>query len=257
MQENPYSAPDADLVEHDDSAEPSCQLPRGVGIGRGVGWIGEAFDLFKMAPGTWIALFIVYMIIMMAVSILPIVSIISSFIQTLLGAGIMYACRELERDGEMEISYMFQGFREKTGPLLGVAGIVLLLMIVIFVIAFAIVGVEYLAMLDGGGDFSDEQAMLNFALAMLVALGLLIPVIMLIWFAPTLILLNGQGVIEAMKNSFMGCIKNILPMLLYSIVFSILFFIGMIPLFLGLLVVMPVAMASYYTSYKDIYIYED
>ncbi len=56
-----------------------------------------------------------------------------------------------------------------------------------------------------------------------------------------------------MKMSFSGCLKNILPFLLYGVVALVMFFIGAIPVGLGLLVVMPVITASMYTAYRDIY----
>ena len=78
---------------------------------------------------------------------------------------------------------------------------------------------------------------------------------MMIWFAPALVILNDMGAVEAMKRSFSGCIKNILPFLLYGVIAMVLVILGMIPLFLGLLVVIPVLTAAIYTSYKDIFLY--
>jgi uncharacterized membrane protein len=64
---------------------------------------------------------------------------------------------------------------------------------------------------------------------------------------------NERGAIEAMKESFAGCLKNIVPFLLYGIILLVLNVVAAIPLLLGYLVFVPVAAASLYTSYRDIY----
>jgi uncharacterized membrane protein len=56
-----------------------------------------------------------------------------------------------------------------------------------------------------------------------------------------------------MKMSFSGCLKNILPFLLYGIIAMVLFILATIPIGLGLLVVVPMLTASIYTGYRDIY----
>jgi len=83
----------------------------------------------------------------------------------------------------------------------------------------------------------------------------MIPLIMLFWFAPTLIVLNDEiGIIEALKLSFMGCLKNILPFLIYGIVGFILMVLATIPLGLGWLVLAPVFLGTVYVGYKDIFL---
>jgi uncharacterized membrane protein len=59
--------------------------------------------------------------------------------------------------------------------------------------------------------------------------------------------------IEAMKESFLGCLKNILPFLVYSVVLMVLGIVAAIPLGLGWLVLGPTLIASVYVSYRDIY----
>ena len=93
-----------------------------------------------------------------------------------------------------------------------------------------------------------------FWLAMLVGLALFIPLIMAYWFAPALVMLHDLGVVESMKLSFVACLRNILPFLIYGIIMLLLFVIGSIPIGLGLLVVIPAMLASMYTAYKDIFI---
>jgi uncharacterized membrane protein len=76
---------------------------------------------------------------------------------------------------------------------------------------------------------------------------------MALWFAPALVVLRGMAPIEAIKESFLGCLKNVLPFLVYSIVLMVLGIVAAIPLGLGWLVLGPTLIASVYVSYRDIY----
>ena len=56
-----------------------------------------------------------------------------------------------------------------------------------------------------------------------------------------------------MKASFIGCLKNVLPFLLYSVIALVASAIASVPFLLGWLVLAPVLFASVYTGYRDIY----
>jgi uncharacterized membrane protein len=77
---------------------------------------------------------------------------------------------------------------------------------------------------------------------------------MAVWFAPALVLFHDKGAVDAMKESFSGCLRNIVPFLVYGVVLLVLGLIASIPLGLGWLVLGPVLCTSFYASYKDIYL---
>jgi uncharacterized membrane protein len=81
----------------------------------------------------------------------------------------------------------------------------------------------------------------------------MIPVVMAVWFAAPLIVFHERSAVEAMKESFTGCLKNILPFLLYGVIAMLLGILASLPVGLGWLVLGPVIAASVYTSYRDIY----
>jgi len=119
---------------------------------------------------------------------------------------------------------------------------------------FGTMGIDMAAMesVEAAGD---PQAGLKVLLVMLVMLLLLVPVAMMFWFAPVILVLNDEvGVLESMKLSFRGCLKNLLPFLLYGLLGFVLSIVASIPLMLGWLVLTPVVIASIYAAYKDIYL---
>ena len=73
------------------------------------------------------------------------------------------------------------------------------------------------------------------------------------WYAPVLIGLHNLTVLEAMKLSFIACLKNMLPFLLYGLIFMVILVVAIIPFGLGLIVAVPVMMTSLYTSYVDVF----
>ena len=73
------------------------------------------------------------------------------------------------------------------------------------------------------------------------------------WFAPALIVLQGVGPIEALRMSFLACLKNIVPFLLYFLVALLLAIAATLPVFLGWFVLIPVMYCSIYAAFRDLF----
>jgi len=251
---NPYEAPATDLQTADDIGD-----PRGVEAGRGTAWISEGFGLFKESPMTWIIIMIVMFLIQIVLAFIPIIGqIASNLIWPVFTAGIMAGCAALDDGEELTVGHLFTGFSVKMGPLLGLGAMYLVMLVAVGIVvgimaAVMGVGMAGLAGNEGGIPGGEAAAMGGIGIIVLVAMALFIPVVMAIWFAPALMMLADKGVFESLKLSFIGCLKNIMPFLIYGIVAIILMIIAMIPLGLGLLIMVPVLMAAMYTAYKDIY----
>ena len=89
--------------------------------------------------------------------------------------------------------------------------------------------------------------------ASLVALTLSIPLMMAAWFAPLLVIFNDMPPVEAMRTSFVACIKNIVAFQIYAIILVVFTVLATIPYGLGLFVLVPTVFASIYVSYEDIF----
>jgi uncharacterized membrane protein len=167
----------------------------------------------------------------------------------------MLGCKALGEGGELEIGHLFAGFKDKFGTLAAVGAIYLVASIVVALVVGLVTGAGVFALLRGGDPTAGQAAgaVMGMLLAMLVMMALMIPVAMAIWFAPALVVLNGRGAVDAMKESFAGCLKNIVPFLLYGVVLFIASIIAAIPLGLGYLVLGPVMAGSIYAAYRDIY----
>ncbi|MDR3222026.1 MAG: hypothetical protein LBU46_08510, partial [Candidatus Accumulibacter sp.] len=80
-----------------------------------------------------------------------------------------------------------------------------------------------------------------------------VPLFMSAWFAPALVALYDLAAFEAMKLSFRGCMRNLLPFLIYGLAFIVLAVLASLPLLLGWLLLMPSMVCSVYASYRDIF----
>lgn len=227
---------------------------RAVGAGQGWTWIAEGFGLFRKAPGIWIALVVILFVILVVLAFIPLLGAVATFlvVPVFIG-GLLLGCQTLQGGGELEVAHLFAGFKAHTGNLIVLGALAIAGWIVVMLPVVVIVGAgAFLAAIRG--DAAGVAALGgSFMLAWLVALALSIPIYMALWFAPALVVLRGMAPIEAIKESFLGCLKNILPFLVYSIVLMVLGIVAFIPLGLGWLVLGPTLIATVYVSYRDIY----
>ena len=192
---------------------------------RGFEWFSEAWTLFKASPGTWVAIFVIFMVLSIVLAILPLGSLLSSLCYPAVVAGIMIGCRSLEEGGELEVGHLFAGFKQNLGNLaprgralprgLGDAHHV----------RRRDRGPVMLPPDRGRVNFNNSDptnVLLAFAphllLVLLVVLALTLPLFMAMWFAPALVIFHDVQPMAAMSSSFQGCLRNIMPFLVYGIV---------------------------------------
>lgn len=252
MSSNPYAAPKAALADAATALQGDF-VPGGrvVPAGHGWDWIVAGWNLFKKQPGMWIGLVVVAMLVFFVMAIIPFIgSLAMMVLGPVFAAGVMAGCKTLDEGGQLEIGHLFAGFKDKFGTLAAVGAIYLAAQVVIMVVVMLITGVSVFTLSTGGAGAGTA---VGIVLALLVMMALMIPVAMAIWLAPALVMLSDRGAVESMKESFAGCLKNIVPFLLYGVVLFVASIVAAIPLFLGWLVLGPVFAGSIYASYRDIY----
>lgn len=250
------------------SAAPA-PAPHAVGADRGIAWWGEAWRLFTPAAGVWILIIVLLVILNMVLAVVPLIGhVIGQLLFPIFAGGLMLGCRAVDRGEPLTVGHLFAGFGTRTGPLfivgliytavaVGIALVVFGLLLVFFGAAI----VSSLWHLQDVQQLQDPWAVFSMlgslGLAILVGLCvfllLYLPLVMAVWFAPALVVLRGVAPLEAMRLSFSGCLRNIVPFLLYGLVGVGLAIVATIPLLLGWLVLGPLTIASLYTGYCDIY----
>lgn len=255
---NPYQAPEAELDIPQTTGQFNLGEPKRKPIGHAWLWIKQGFQLFKAAPWQWILTTIVGFIIFLAMAFIPIIGQLISMLSTYIWlAGIMIGCHAAyTHQDKFSLKYLFAGFKNQAGKLVGLSVIMTLLSIIIMLAAM---GPMYFSLLMGEEpDMAMSQAQsIKLLLSILIAVAVMLPLMMAVWFAPALIVLNQVPLFKAMKMSFFGCLKNFLPFLIYGLIGFVLYIVAFIPVGLGLLVLLPTMLASIYTSYRDIFLEEN
>jgi len=256
MTTNPYAAPKAAVADETVVINADF-IPDGQSrpAGKGWSWIVAAWDLFKRQPGLWIGMWLLFVVILMGMGVIPLLgTILTGIFWPVFVAGFAVGCRALDEGGELELGHLFAGFRERFGTLLGVGALSLLVSLIIGMVVGLALGAGAFTMMKGDPEGMAALAGTTLALLVLITMALLLPVMMAAWFAPALVVFQQQGVIESMKGSFSGCLKNLLPFLIYGLALLLLAVLATLPIGLGWLVLGPVISATVYTSYRDIYL---
>ena len=254
---NVYKPPESSLENADEvAAELKYIGPQKRPTGNGLEWISDGFKIFSKSPGPWILTMIVGFIIMIVVNMNPIIGGIFGMLTTYIWvAGLVIGSKAVDDGEPMDIKYLFAGFSNNAGKLVGLS---LLVVVVSFGLMFVLVGSTYMELaFSSDGQIPDNFDAIGLLLSFLVVIALMLPLMMAVWFAPALIVLQNMPLIESMKASFWGCSKNMLPFLIYGMILLLLLIVAAIPLFLGMLVLAPVGYASIYCSYKDIYLQQN
>ncbi|WP_018152604.1 BPSS1780 family membrane protein [Leeia oryzae] len=270
-QQNPYEAPRPDpqpgrTFHHDSRFNPAGQA---VPAGNSINWLTEGWQLFKQAPAIWIANLIIFMVVIMVCSLIPLLGmVIQPIAIVILTGGFMLGAKALDDGEALTVNHLFGGLQQHASPLV-IVGLVQLGLTVAMMIAMMILFAIILggSMMSGGmsSAFSGGAPYMfhamfagafGFGMILIMLLSMIVGFMIYsaVLFAPALVVLQNMEPIEALKASLSGVWKNVLTFIVMGILSTILIIIGSIPFGLGLLVVFPILFAAIYTSYKDIYL---
>ena len=253
------------LVGTDAYGNPLPQLlhePRRCSATEGWTWLSNAFGLFKQNFLLWIGMTFVLLLILIFANFIPFIGGLTGYFMLMFIGGLMQGCAAQVQGEELRFDYLFSGLKTHLEPLLilsllyFVASLVSIIIIVIIAVVF---GGFSLALFSGDIDsitrsLSDIYVIFFVLFMVLIFLLMMVPIMMAIWFAPALIVLHDMDAISAMKKSFQGCWANMLPFTIYGLILMILLPLLVILTFgLGILIVTPWIIISYYTSYRDVW----
>ncbi len=204
--------------------------PRVVAAGRGAGWWADGFSLFKASFWTWIGIMVIYIIITVLISAVPYVGSVGHWLLSpVFMGGLMLGCRALDRGEPLRVAHLFEGFQGAHFVPLMIIGAVNI-GITLGIAALAVVGVMgslKLADLASIGAAGDPFDVLTRALGEAGGASLLMTLLVLVfvaafamlnWFAPALVALQGAQAVDAMKRSFVACMRNWVPFLVYGLI---------------------------------------
>ncbi|HEX9684406.1 MAG TPA: BPSS1780 family membrane protein [Burkholderiales bacterium] len=238
-----------------------------VAAGRGWQWLAEGWSLFRKNPVVWLALTMLLAVLWAVSFIIPVLGpLLFNLLSPALFAGLMLGCRALENGEPLEIAHLFAGLKRHGAPLVTVGGVYLVGTVIVVGIVLVVAGGSTLPAVLSKPDADIEAlraAARSMALAFAAGALVYLPLLMLIWFAPMLVVFKGLAPVAAMKISFTACVSNTAPFLVYGVAILLAWLVLSLPAALGfvggVLVIalfvasIPVLICSVYASYQDIF----
>jgi len=240
---------------------------RVVDASHGWRWIAEGILIFRKNPPQWILLIAILFIGSRVLFAIPLIGVIAVLIAPNFLAGLSHGAQALAQGKPLRIGYLASGFLKNAAQLITIGGVSLVgqfltLMAIVLVGGEALSGISK-TMAAGAATPETIEAMRTAAprmmMALIVGLGISLPLMMAVWFAPLLVFFDDVKPLPALVLSLWACLKNVLPLLIYCLAVLVPMVI-VTPLSiavrqpdLGLWLLAPILVPSIYAGYKDLF----
>lgn len=230
----------------------------------GLKWLMQGFVLLRRNFFVWLLFVVMLWGMVFVASRVAFAGLLLALFTPVFLGGLMIGCRALEKGEELEIAHFFAGFRTNTLNLVTIGGFYLIGNVVIAGLMYALGGEAIQKIVSGQAQNMDPALLAESIgpalVALLAGMALSIPLTMAVWFAPLLVVFANEKPVPAVRDSFLGCLRNMLPFLVYGLIILVPLVVLMAPFDLanmernpGLWVVALLVLPSIYTSYRDIF----
>jgi hypothetical protein len=232
-------------------------------------WIAEGMLIFRKNPSQWLLLIAVLFVGSRVLFMIPLIGVIAVLVAPNFLAGLAHGAQALEHGKPLRLGYLASGFLKNATQLITIGAISLVGQF-LMLMAMLLVGGDGIStvsktMAAGAATPETMEAIRTAAprmmMAMIVGIGVSLPLIMAVWFAPLLVFFDDVKPLPALVSSLWACLKNILPLLIYGMVVLVPMVI-LAPLSLAvrqpdlaLWLLAPILVPSLYASYKDLFVH--
>ncbi len=227
--------------------------PRKIPVGAAIDWFKTSWPLVKKDFKTWLLIMLMLLVVGFVLSLLPWVGsiVISLFSPVIMGGLLVGIHASATQNKPLTIDTLSAGFNDKLINLIIIGAIATAISFIVAAISGE-VNSDYTA--KAINNTVERQDTLGYILYTLFETFLNIVFMLAFFFTTPLIVFNNLSIMDAIKASFNAGVKNILPLVVYSIIATILVVLGALPLLLGLLVVIPLVIVSNYYAYRDVFV---
>ena len=236
---------------------------RKLNAARGWLWISHSIQLLQRNPMFGIGGALGSMLVVLIALTLPLFGpLIAVALLPVMLAGYMRLCRALEQNESADLSLLLAGFKQHTRNLVALGAFLMLGMFFISALMVFVGGEGFSALMEQVHGAQDMQVLMDalagansqVSLAILLGFSLMLVLIAAWQYAPILVFFSGIPPWLALQASFLGTLRNILPYTVYSLIMQVLaMLLGILPFGLGMLVLLPLGLASLYVSYRNIF----
>lgn len=219
-------------------------------------WLSGGWRLFRGRPFVWVGLTAGWMVITLGLVMVPLIGgVVANLLQPVFFASFALAARRQLAGEAIDMGDLFSGFRRPLRPLVNVGALLLAGELLIFALMGAM-GLPGLTPGEKGAvfDFQAWAESLRGREWILVVGALLTGVVKgALWFAPALLAFNDLSTTHALRWSIYAALSNAGAMVAYALALTVLFIAAALPWGLGLIVALPMMVASTYTGYADVF----
>jgi len=226
-----------------------------IGVSRGWGLFGRGWKAFKGDPVTWILMLIVFIVISFVLNLIPFLGgLVLAVITPALFAGFLKLAHDVEQGGKGGVGHLFQPLQdpERRTPLLLLGLVALAAAIVVVLVMVLLMGGAMMM----GGSVPDSAAMPMAGVGIFGILALFVlylAIFAVLAFAIPLVYFRGVPIGDAIMASIRGTLANLVPLIVFSVIYLVLAVIAMIPFGLGFLILGPVVFGAMYGAYREIF----
>jgi len=240
---------------------------RKLNAARGWIWVKHGYMLILRNPLLSIALALVAAMVLLVVFKLPLFGpLLALLLMPVVMAGYARICRALEEDEKVELTHLFNGFKQHTARLVALGGF-LLMGLLLSSMAMIFVGGEALSkLMEDFQTANDPQMLVNamsvagsgVALSLMLGFALMCILMLAFQYAPMLVFFNDMQPFAALRASLSGSWRNIIPYTVYSLIMQVVAVaLSILPFNIGLIVLLPLGITSLYVSYRNIFPFAD
>jgi hypothetical protein len=186
---------------------------------RGIFWLKQAAAMLSAARIPWLMLLLVYYLIQLIVSVVPLVGPLAMMVlRPVFTVGFLAAAWTQERGGTPAVRHLFRGFRTNLWALIPIG---------VTLIAGTTVAVLATVLVDGGAlveaitaNAKPDEALASSGrveAAMLFAIVCALPFLLAVWFAPALVVFQDCGPARALSGSLRASLANWKPVAIYGL----------------------------------------
>ena len=195
------------------------------------------------------------MVITLGLVFLPFIGpVVANLLQPVFFASFARAAAKQLSGGRVEMGDLFAGFRLPLRPLVNLGAMLLLAELAIFLL-MSLLGLPGVGKGEGEALTIEEYvaALQGKEWILLVGLALTAVVKGALWFAPALLAFHTLPTAHAVRWSVFAALSNLGAMVAYGVALTLAFAVAILPWGLGLIVVVPVMVASTYSGYVDVF----
>jgi uncharacterized membrane protein len=230
---------------------------------RGWTWIKQGSQLLMRNPLLGISSAILCVLSVFAALMLPMVGpLLAVALMPIMLAGYMRICRALEENEKVQPAMLLAGFRKHTSALVTLGAFLMLGMLFASTVMVTVGGESFAALMEQMHSAADSQMLMQaiaggdsrISIAVLAGLTLMLALVVAWQYAPILVFFHGISPWLALRASFAGTLRNIVPYTIYSLVMQLLTMVlGILPFGIGMLLLLPLGLTSLYVSYRNIF----